>query len=332
MLLSPKRDTSQSEIRSIGQFRASGSLANVMDVGVVDIDIVIVSYNSAAELRNCIEPLSGIEGMTPIVVDNASSDGSLETLHGLGVVEIACEENGGFARGSNIGWRRGTSKHVLFLNPDSEIQPLAVLQLSEALDADPTLGAVAPKILNEDGTLAFSLRRFPRLRSTFAQALFLHRAFPRARWTDELVRDNSVYSRACSPEWVSGACVMVRRDVLEELGGWDERFFLFSEDIDLCKRIREAGWELRYEPYAICVHVGGASAPKAVTLPLLAQSRLRYVQKHHGTIRQLLERVGMALSALTHAAVGRGARGGHVRALLVSTRIDRTGRPSWPVG
>ena len=99
--------------------------------------------------------------------------------------------------------------------------------------------------IHDDGSLDFSQRLFPRLRSTYAQALFLHRVFPRATWTDELVRDEDAYARRGSPDWVSGACILVRRDALVELGGLDEGFFMYCEDIDLCRRLQVVGLRAR---------------------------------------------------------------------------------------
>ena len=115
---------------------------------------------------------------------------------------------------------------------------------------DPSVGLVAPRLVDEDGSLDFSQRRFPRLRSTYAQALFLHRIFAHAQWTDEVIRDPRAYERAGPVEWVSGACVLVRRSALERLGGWDQGFFHYGEDIDICSRLWRSGFELRFEPGA----------------------------------------------------------------------------------
>jgi GT2 family glycosyltransferase len=178
---------------------------------------------------------------------------------------------------------------------------------------------VAPKIVEADGSLDYSLRRFPSLRSTYAEALFLHRLFPRAPWSGELVRDRHLYSAPWSPEWVSGACVLVRRSVLELTGGFDERFFLYCEDLDLCRRIRNSGYDVRFDPRATAVHLGGASAPRATLLPTLAASRVRYARKHRSRAMALLERLGIALGELTHTIIARGGgrvRRGHFRAFL----------------
>ena len=282
------------------------------------VDVVVVSYNSREQLRGCVEPLVGAEGVNVTIVDNASPDGSLEAVQGLPVHALQLERNGGFAHGCNVGWRAGEARFVLFLNPDARIDPQALRTLCDVLERDPAVGVVAPRILHADGTLDFSQRRFPRLQSTYAQALFLHRLLPRAAWTDEVDRRPEVYETAQAPEWVSGACFLMPRSLLEELGGLDEEFFLYCEDTDLCRRVWDAGYEVRYEPSAVVVHEGGASAPRPSLLPVLAESRLRYAAKHGSRTTAALERAGVGLGALTHALVSRGgraARDGHLRAL-----------------
>ena len=285
------------------------------------VDVVVVSYNSRGELRGCVEPLARLEHVEVVVVDNASTDAGLDVIADLPVKRIALTRNGGFGHGCNAGWHSGQAPHVLFLNPDARIGEDALGRLVAVLDDTPATGAVAPRINHTDGTLDYSLRRFPRLRSTYARAFFMHRLFPRASWTDEVIREPAVYAEPGSPDWVSGACILVRRSVLEELDGFDEGFFMYSEDIDLCRRIQDAGHELRYEPSAVVSHIGGASAPRASLLPVLAASRLRYARKHRSKPAALLDRLGIALEALTHMVVssgGRAARAGHGRAFLLA--------------
>jgi len=146
----------------------------------------------------------------------------------------------------------------------------------------------------------------------------LHRIWPQAKWVDELERDPAEYARPGSPEWASGACLLVRRSALEQLGGLDDGFFLYCEDLDLCWRLRKGGYDIRFEPGATVVHLGGASAPRAALLPVLAASRVRYARLHQPPHVALLERLGIALGALTHAVVSRGglaARRGWLRSL-----------------
>ena len=286
------------------------------------VDVVVVSYNSRATLRACVEPFVDMDGVDVYVVDNDSRDGSLDTIADLPLHAISRAENEGFAAGCNDGWRAGSAPLVLFLNPDARLDGASLRELVDVLASDSRIGIVGPRLLAADGRLEMSQRRFPTVRSTFAQALFLHRLFPRAAWSDEVVRETAAYDVPASPDWLSGACLLVRRAVLEQIGGWDESFFLYSEDTDICRRTRDAGFDVRYAPTATATHVGGQSSPRAGLLPMLAESRLRYASKHETRATAFWQRVGVALSALSHlvAARTRGARAGHARALKSTLR------------
>jgi len=247
----------------------------------------------------------GIPEIRVIVIDSASTDATLSTISDLPVDAIPLPTNRGFAYACNAGWRRSDAPFVLFLNPDATIDARSIDRLVEVAQA-PDVGAAAPKIVEADGSLDFSMRRFPRLRSTYAQALFLHRLFPRTTWSDELVRDVDAYSQPGTPDWASGACLLVKREVLVQIDGLDDGFFLYCEDLDLCRRIRDAGFDIRYEPDAVAAHEGGGSAPRAGLLPVLAASRARYGHKHQRPAVAYLEQVGIALGALTHILISRG--------------------------
>ncbi len=282
------------------------------------VDVVIVSYNSRTQLRPAIAPLVRSESVEVIVVDNASPDDSLSAIEDLAAVTLQLSENLGFAGGCNRGAARGVAPYVLFLNPDARIGVSAVLRLAVQLDASPKTGAIAPMVVDSDGRLDYSLRHFPRLRSTLARALFLHRVFPTASWVDEVIREHSRYAEAGPVDWASGACVMVRRTALERIGGFDEGFFMYCEDTDLCRRLWDDGWEVHYDPCVVATHVGGASAPRPSLLPVLAASRRRYAEKHSNSAAALGERGGIALEAAIRVVLssgGRRARAGHLRAL-----------------
>jgi len=298
--------------------------------GVPTVDVVVVSYNSESHLRECVAPLVGLDGVSVIVVDNASSDSSVARIEDLPLRVIESGENKGFAAGCNLGWRAGSSPYVLFLNPDAQVGAVALDALVAVLRSREDAGIVAPRILGEDGATQYSLRRFPRLRSTYSQALFLHRVAPGADWADETIRRLGVYERPAAHEWVSGACMLVRRSLLEQLGGWDDGFFLYCEDIDLCRRAHDLGAEVLYEPAAVVRHIGGGSAPRAATLPVLAASRVRYARLHRSRAVAFAERVGIALEAATRvvgAHGGRSMRIGHARSFVVAL-VGRAGSRS----
>lgn len=279
---------------------------------------MVVSYNSVEQLRACVEPLARAEDVSVAVVDNASTDGSLDSVADLPIERIPLDYNAGFGHGCNVGSRAGTAPYVLFINPDAALQIDALARLVAELDEKPSTGLVAPRILDELGETHRSLRRFPRLVSTYSQALFLHRLFPRALWADEMIRREEHYATAGSQEWVSGACMLVRRQAFERIRGFDERFFLYCEDTDLCLRLRQAGYEVVYRPDAIVAHVGGASEDRSRLLHVAVTSRIRYARKHRRPAGAMLERIGIGLGALTHLLVARGglrARRGHARSL-----------------
>jgi GT2 family glycosyltransferase len=290
------------------------------------VDVVVVSYNSRATLRACVEPLAALPWAQLTVVDNDSQDDSPGAVADLPVRVIRSAHNGGFSYGCNVGAAVGSSPFVLLLNPDARLSPDNLRVLVDVLERDRSIGVVGPRILDEDGTLAWSQRRFPRLRSTYAQALLLHRLLPRAAWTDEVVRDAAAYDRPGSPDWLSGACMLLRRTALEDIGGLDTGFFLYSEDTDLCRRLRQAGWGVRFEPGATVHHVGGGSAPRTTTEWISATSHVRYARKHGRRGVAALDALGLALGGATHALLWlrrpERARGhaAAVRAALASIR------------
>ena len=177
------------------------------------IDVIIVTYNRSEHVRRTVRPLTGLSDVQVIVVDNNSSDETLEAVMDLPIEVIPLESNVGFAAGCNIGWRRGSAPFVLFLNPDACIEADALCTLTSALASQQRVGAVGPLITDPERRLDFSQRRFPRLLSTWARALFLHRLAPGASWSDETIRDKKAYESAHSAEWLSGACLLVRRDL-----------------------------------------------------------------------------------------------------------------------
>jgi GT2 family glycosyltransferase len=270
------------------------------------VDAIVVSYQSRATLRACVEPLTAMADVAVTVVDNASSDGSLEAIADLPTRAVAGATNAGFAHGCNTGARLGQAPYLLFVNPDAVIDAPSLAALVEVLDRDEAVAAAGPRLLGADGSLQRSQRNYPRLRSTWAQAMFVHRVVPRSRWADEVVWDSAAYDRPASPEWLSGACLLVRRTAYEQIGGFDERFFLYCEDIDLCRRLRAAGHDLRYAPSATARHIGGASAPRTTTSAIYARSRVTYARKHYRRPAVALERTGIAVGEVSHALVSAG--------------------------
>lgn len=267
------------------------------------VDVVIVAYNSRDTLRACIEPLARLPWVDITVVDNACPENSADVVADLPIRIVRSPRNGGFAYGCNLGIANGSAEFVLFLNPDAEIDAMSLAVLVDALRADASLAGVGPHTIDAAGDIIFTQRRFPRLRFTYGQGLFLHRALPGAAWADDQIRDPQAYDRPGKSEWISGCCMLLRRDAIASVGGLDEGFFLYSEEIDLFKRLDAAGWRAGFEPRATARHIGYQSADRNATERFRAFSRVRYARKHHGRLVAVLEAFGVALGALARAAM-----------------------------
>jgi GT2 family glycosyltransferase len=285
----------------------------------VDVDVVTVAYRSERHLRSCVEPLAGAPGIRVFVVNNDCPNRSADTVRDLPVTVVEMGRNAGFGAGSNAGARAGSAPAILFLNPDGEMQPDQVLLLAEAFERDPRCGAVGPHILETDGTTQLSMRRTPRLRSAFAEAFFLNNLLPGASWTSEIVTGG--YEQAREVEWLSGAVLCARRSAFEEVGGFDERFFLYSEDIDLCTRLRLAGYRLRYEPGPIARHAGGGSAPRPGQVALKAEARITYARLHEPRPRYAAFRAAFVLNELLRLPLAATRSRGHLRGRLAALAV-----------
>jgi N-acetylglucosaminyl-diphospho-decaprenol L-rhamnosyltransferase len=287
-----------------------------------EIDAVVVSYRSRETLRQCVEPLAAIPGVAVTVVDNDSPDDSLAAVADLPVQLIQSGRNSGFGFGCNLGMAAGSSPLVLFLNPDARIEADELQKMVDVLRAEPDVALVGPRLLDDSGDLIPTVRRYQRASSVWAEALYLHRFLPASvQWAHEIDTRASTHEAVAYPEWLSGACMLARRDALEAVGGFDEGFFLYCEDMDLCARLRAAGGRIRYEPEALVRHRGGHSAPYNSLRAVLIRSRVRYARRHGGRLSAALVRAGVTAHALTHllGSAGRPAhRRGH-RAALQAT-------------
>jgi len=288
------------------------------------VDVVVVAYRSARYLRGCVEPLCAEPEINVVVVDNDCPERSPSTLDGLPVEIVDMGRNAGFGVGSNAGAARGSADAILFLNPDARMTPADVRLLAERLARDPALGAVGPRMLEPDGTTQLTMRREPRLGSAFGEALLLHRAFPDADWTTEIVQDG--YDGSHEAEWLGGAVLCVRRAAFEQIGGFDERFFMYSEDVDLGTRLRRAGYTLVYEPTVTAEHEGGGSTPDSRNPVLRAKARITYAAVHETFARYVAFRFAIALNELARLpfAAGRSSRELRERAeaLLIALTWD----------
>ena len=279
------------------------------------VSAVVVSYNSAAYLPDCVRSLRS-EGVDEVVVvDNASSDASVQTVLATDPAVDVVETGGnlGFGSAANRGVARTEGDYMLILNPDTVVEPGTVKALVEALVRDPGLAVVGPRMENVDGTLYPSVRRFPNMGVAFGHA-FLGLVWPRNRFTRSYRMLDWDHDRpAADVDWVGGACFLVRRSAFDAVAGFDEAYFMYVEDVDLCWRLGRAGWRIGYEPAGRVVHVLAGSS-RHHPYRMIAEhhrSLLRFVSKStEGPRRALLPVIAAGLAARTvaawaHHAVGR---------------------------
>jgi len=241
----------------------------------IEVSVIVVNFNAGDDLRRCVASLDTGIGAIPwdgVVIDNASTDGSDE-FHPLGqqMRLHRNQENIGFARAVNQGLAATDGDDVLILNPDCELSPGAIGILRAELHRHSDCVVVGPCVTDSDGTLQGSARGDPTmLTGLFGRTTLLTRLFPRSALAERNVRSRSVAradrSSVCV-DWVAGSCMLAQRNALKAVGGFDERFFLYWEDADLCRRLRADGGEIRYVPDATIVHYVGHSSR---TVPVLA--------------------------------------------------------------
>ena len=223
------------------------------------LSIVIVHYNTCEDLVRCLESLRRCPPRCEygvVVVDNASTDEGLMAAQDRfpEVQWLLNSRNEGYARGSNMGLGMSDSEYVLLLNPDIVLQPGAVDAMLDAADRNPQAGIIGPQLLNEDGSIQDSCRRFYTLTTLLMRRTFLGKLFPRSRAVARHVMHYFDHLSTRAVDWVLGGCMLVRRSAVARVGPMDERFFLYFEDVDWCYRMWQAGCEVLYVPEARLVH------------------------------------------------------------------------------
>ena len=246
---------------------------------VNDLSIIIVNYNTRALLQDCLQSLMNTEGRNceVLVVDNASADGSTGMVENNfpGVVLVRNRENAGFARANNQGMKLARGKYLLLLNSDTVVRPGALGVMEDFLRSNPGVGAVTCKLLNTDGTIQASISNRPGPVLLFFRLLGVSRLISgdrTRRWLSrtcgfflgKTIRSYlTPYAADNSPaeiENISGACMMLRREAMDQIGLLDEGFFMYFEDMDYCVRLQNAGWKMYYLPQGEIVHLGGGSS------------------------------------------------------------------------
>lgn len=256
---------------------------------MADVSILIVSWNVRDLLLRCLESLpAGAAGLTfeTIVVDNASSDGTVEAVRMAfpAVQLIANPENKGFTGGNNQALAVSTGDFLFLLNPDTVVQPGAVTALHHTLLSHPQTGIVGPRLRYADGTTQPSRRRFPTIATLFTESTIVQEYLPGLGLFKRYYCDDRPVDKAQQVDWIVGAAMFVRRAVYTQIGGLDEGFFMYSEELDWCRRVAAAGWQIAYDPEAEVIHYEGRSSEQVVAARHIRffSSRVRYAAKYHG--------------------------------------------------
>ncbi|MCO5050843.1 MAG: glycosyltransferase family 2 protein [Verrucomicrobiae bacterium] len=257
------------------------------------ISVIIVSWNAQHHLRNCLISLRENGGglvQEIIVVDNASADGSPDMVQECfpEVTLIRAGQNLGFARANNLGIKHATGSYLALVNSDVVVHPGCFEELTNYLESHSSAGLVGPRITGGDGLLQRSCRRLPSVWNLTCSVLALDRVFPRHPLFSGFELRHWNYDHLGEVEVLSGCFWLVRRSAVEKVGGLDERFFFYAEDLDWCKSFRDAGWKNVYVPQATATHFGGgssANAPLRYSIEML-RANLKYWKKHYGGLGQ----------------------------------------------
>ena len=272
-----------------------------------DVSVVVVTLNGLPWLERCLESVTG-RGET-IVVDHGSTDGSLELVRErFPDVKVIEEPNIGMGGGNNTGMRAASAPYFLLLNSDAWVVGDAIDRLLAFADEHPDAAIVAPRLRNPDGSLQRSVRAFPTRWRLATEYFLIRKLAPRTRLLNPLYVGGFDHDRVYDADWISGAALLVRRAATEEVGLFDESFFLFSEETDWCYRFRQAGWRVLFYPGAEVVHVGGATHGGRLYRENL-RGHLRFFAKHYGLEEAERTRKMLVVALRMRALLFPGERG-----------------------
>ena len=267
-----------------------------------DLSIIIVSWNVADLLRDCLRSIDAGRGeldLEVIVVDSASTDDSVAMVKREfpWVNLMACDENVGFPRGNNLGLEQANGRYILLLNPDTVVLDDALSKMMTTMQENPEVGVLGCQLLNSDGTVQSSRRRFPTITTAFFESTWLETVAPKnvlERYYAQDLPDDAVND----VDWVMGACMLVPHPVVDTVGGMDEAYFMYSEELDWCRRIKDSGWRVVYYPEAKIIHYVGQSSDQAVVARHInfQQAKLRYFRKYNGRFTALVLRLFLLLN------------------------------------
>jgi GT2 family glycosyltransferase len=244
-----------------------------------DVSVVVVTYNALPWIERSLE---SVRGHDAVVVDNGSTDGTVEFVRErFPDVRLIEQDNRGMGGGNNTGMRVASGRYFLLLNSDAWVVGDAIERLVEFADGHPDAAVVGPRLVNQDGSLQRSVRGFPTLWRLATEYLFFRKLAPRTDVLNAFYGGGFAHDEVCDVDWLFGPCLLVRRDAADEVGLFDEDFFMFSEETDWCYRFRGAGWKVFFTPEAEVVHVGGASHGGRLYRENI-RGHVRFFAKHHG--------------------------------------------------
>lgn len=273
-----------------------------------DLSITICSWNTIHDLRACLQSLRDAKdeaNFEVVVVDNASHDGSPD------MVEKEFPEfrllrqtvNLGFTGGHNLALRERKGRHAALLNSDTVVHPGAIAALDRFIAEHPEYGIIGPKLLNPDGSLQYSCRRFPNPVAAAFRNTILGRLFPNNKFTRDYLMTDLDRTNPTEVDWVSGAAMFIRQEVIDQVGLLDDTLFMYCEDVDLCKRAWQAGFKVVYFPQAVITHAIGTSSSQVANKMIVRfhRSMFRYYKKH--TVKESPLPLRPALLALAALAL-----------------------------
>ncbi len=291
------------------------------------ISAIVVSYNTREMTLECLRALrEGLAGIPSevLVVDNASSDGSAEAVarEFPDVRLLQSGRNAGFGAANNLAMERAAGEMFLLVNSDAFLRPGCAQALVECLREHPEAAVAGPRIVHPDGRLQISCYRFPSPARAVLENLFIASVLPGHPVLGDYRRWG--HDREREVDWVIGACMLVRREAYEAVGGFDERFFMYAEETDWQKRMRDAGWTVRFTPRGEVVHVGGGSAdPDARFNERMFVSLDAYTLKHHGWAGLAVLRAAMVAGCSIRAVGWLAAALSPSRRQLAASRVRR---------
>jgi GT2 family glycosyltransferase len=277
------------------------------DVSVLaSVSAIVVTFNALPWIEPCLRSVRGCE---LIVVDNGSSDGTPELVRErFPEARLIKQENRGLGAGWNAGIEAAGGRWLFFLNADAWVAGDGIAKLVQVLEREPKAAVAGPRLRYPDGRLQRSVRGFPTLWRLATEYYFLRKLAPQTRALNAFYGGGFRHDSELEAEFLMGAALLVRREAIEQVGGLDERFFLFSEEVDWCYRFRQAGWKVIFTPAAEVVHVGGASHAGRLFREQV-QGHLLFLDKHRGARRAAAARRLLATALTLRGLVFRGERG-----------------------